>query len=91
MQKHTKIYFEYFGYDISDYIGCEICGAGAVDIHHIESRGMGGTKKVDTIENLMAICRKCHLEYGDKKQHLEYITRLHNNNLNYVRKSKKRT
>jgi 5-methylcytosine-specific restriction endonuclease McrA len=81
MQKHTKIYFDYFGYDTSDYIGCEVCGAGAVDIHHIESRGMGGTKKADTIENLMAICRKCHLEYGDKKQHLDYIKRIHANKL----------
>jgi 5-methylcytosine-specific restriction endonuclease McrA len=69
VQKHTKIYLKHFGYDISDFVPCEVCGSQAVDIHHIESRGMGGTKKIDTIDNLMALCRECHLELGDKKQH----------------------
>lgn len=54
------------GYDISDFIPCEVCEkARASDIHHIEARGMGGTKKPDTIENLMALCRPCHIQYGD--------------------------
>lgn len=25
MQKHTKIYMDYFGYTIADFISCEIC------------------------------------------------------------------
>jgi 5-methylcytosine-specific restriction endonuclease McrA len=33
-----------------------------VDIHHIEPRGMGGSKTLDVIENLMALCRECHHE-----------------------------
>jgi 5-methylcytosine-specific restriction endonuclease McrA len=72
MKKHTKIYFEHYGYDISDFIACEICGTKAVDIHHIDARGMGGTKK-DNINNLMALCRECHLYYGDKKEFKDYL------------------
>ena len=56
MQKHTKIYMDHFGYDISDFIPCEICGAKANDVHHIEGRGKGK----DVITNLMALCRKHH-------------------------------
>lgn len=77
MQKHTKIYMSYFGYDVGDFIPCEVCGSTAVDIHHINCRGMGGSKVKDDITNLMALCRKCHLEYGDKKQHIELLTKIH--------------
>ena len=65
------------GYDISDFVPCEMCGAKAIDIHHIEARGMGGTKKMDVIENLMALCRPCHLEYGDKKEHIDLLKGVH--------------
>ncbi len=57
MKKHTKLYLDYFGYGIEDFIPCESCGAKAVDIHHIEARGMGGDKKADDIKNLMALCQ----------------------------------
>lgn len=62
MKKHTKVYFESFGYDVSDFIPCEVCQAKAVDIHHIERRGMGGSKTKDTPDNLQALCRTCHHE-----------------------------
>ena len=81
MKGHTKIYMNHFGYDVSDFIGCEMCGTKAVDIHHIEARGMGGTKKNDIIENLMALCRRCHLEYGDKSQYMEMLKSKHLTNL----------
>ena len=67
----------FFGYDVSDFIPCEVCGREAQDIHHIECRGMGGTKQADTISNLMAACRHCHIKYGDKKQHKEYLQYIH--------------
>lgn len=52
---------DYFGYDVSDFISCECgCGNRAVDIHHIESRGMGGGQSADTIDNLIALSRECH-------------------------------
>jgi uncharacterized protein with PIN domain len=77
MRKHTKIYLQAAGYDITDFIPCEVCGAKAVDIHHIEARGMGGSKEADRIENLMALCRSCHVEYGDKTHYKEMLKEIH--------------
>lgn len=77
MKQHIKVYFEHFGYDQSDFIPCEICEAKAVDVHHIEARGMGGTKKEEDINNLMALCRKCHEDYGDKSQFKDYLKEKH--------------
>jgi hypothetical protein len=61
------------GYDVADFIPCEVCHTQAVDIHHIEARGMGGTKKVDTIDNLIALCRECHIKLGDKKEYKDFL------------------
>jgi 5-methylcytosine-specific restriction endonuclease McrA len=77
VKNHTKVYFKAFGYDTTDFIPCEVCRATAVDIHHIESRGMGGSKTADTIENLMALCRECHVEFGDKKHYKELLVATH--------------
>mgnify|MGYP003954049663 CR=1 FL=1 len=60
MKKHIQIYMKHFDYVLDDFIGCEVCGAKAVDIHHIEPKGMGGSKTKDFIANLMALCRSCH-------------------------------
>ena len=59
-KKHTKIYMKYFDIGETDIILCERCGSVAVDIHHIEPKGMGGSKTKDYIENLIALCRNCH-------------------------------
>ena len=40
------------GYDETDFIPCEVCGGQAIDIHHIEARGMGGTKKKTLLRTL---------------------------------------
>lgn len=81
MKTHTKLYLDYFGYTTEDFIPCEIpgCGKRANDIHHIKARGMGGDPKgtKDTIENLMALCRKHHLDLGDKKQYMQILTDIH--------------
>lgn len=77
MKRHTKIYLDYFGYGMDSFIPCEVCGDKAVDIHHIDCRGMGGSKTKDTIDNLMAVCRKCHIEYGDKKEHIDLLKGIH--------------
>jgi len=66
------------GYDESDFIPCEVCKSKAVDIHHINARGMGGTGTKDTIENLMALCRTCHVKFGDKKKFIEILQDIHN-------------
>ena len=59
MQKHTKVYLDFFGYDQSDTIYCEMCNAVAVDIHHLEKRNK---TKNDFIENLIGVCRDCHIK-----------------------------
>ena len=76
MQKHTKIYMDYFGYDISDYIPCESCGSRAQDVHHIDNKGMGGSKEKDYIENLAGLCRTCHdlcHEFEEVNQKVKHI------------------
>ena len=70
MKKHTKIYLEHHGYSPVDTILCEVCGSVAVDIHHIEPKGIGGNPSKDTIENLIALCRCCH-----EKAHAGKITK----------------
>lgn len=77
MKNHTKVYLKHFNYSGDEFIQCECCGARAVDIHHIEARGMGGSRLKDDIENLMAVCRTCHIKYGDKKEYLNYLKQRH--------------
>lgn len=77
MKKHTQIYLDYFGYDTSDFIPCEVCASKAVDIHHIESRGMGGSIHADIITNLQALCRECHTKFGDQKQYKDFLKDKH--------------
>jgi ribosome-binding protein aMBF1 (putative translation factor) len=66
-----------FGYTEGDFMPCEVCGTKAVDIHHIDARGAGGSQTKDYIENLMAVCRKCHVEYGDKKEVKTFLINTH--------------
>lgn len=89
MKKYVLNYLNWFNYDLSDFIPCEVCGAQAVDIHHIDCRGMGGSKHKDNIENLMAVCRKCHIDYGDKKEHKEFLIEKHNAKLNGTSRTKR--
>ena len=66
MKKHTKIYLTALGYDLGDpsqFFECELTGNRAVDVHHIIGRGKGDE---DRIENLMALTRQKHHDYGDK-------------------------
>lgn len=80
MKHHTKIYFDFFGYTPGEFIPCEICGNTAVDIHHINARGMGGNPSgdKDNIQNLQALCRKCHIEYGDISELKDILQQVHN-------------
>lgn len=84
MKNHTKVYLKEMGYDPTDFIPCEVCQSKAVDIHHIEARGMGGSKHADTIDNLMALCRACHVAFGDKKQYKELLKATHALRLNKI-------
>ena len=63
MKIHTKVYMDFFDYGETDFVMCEMCQQDrAVDIHHLDSRGMGGSKNKDYIENLMGLCRECHIK-----------------------------
>ena len=74
MKNYTKIYFDYFDYKVQEEVMCEGCGRPANDIHHIKGRGRG----MDVIQNLMALCRKCHEKAHStlSKSELQFI---HNN------------
>jgi|TARA_R110000751_G_scaffold92475_2_gene180975 hypothetical protein len=67
MVKHKRIYLKFFDVGEQDFLACEMCGNRAVDIHHIQAKGMGGSKTKDFIANLIAICRECHTRcHADK-------------------------
>lgn len=77
MKKHVSIYLEAFNYHEGDFMPCEMCYSAMVDVHHIHRRGMGGSKTADSIENLMGLCRRCHTNYGDRKQYIEHLSGIH--------------
>ena len=78
MKSHTKIYMEGMGLDETDFWPCEVCGTEGKDIHHLVNRSRGGK---DEIPNLMVLCRTCHIQYGDKKQHMEMLKEVHERNM----------
>ena len=82
MQIHTKTYQKYFGYTIADFGACEVCGAGAVDIHHIKPRSLQGGNE---IENLAALCRECHRLAHDNK--LPTLKSIHNDTIRLFKKN----
>lgn len=77
MKKHTKLYLDYFNFKIPEDCSCEVCFKQAQDIHHIKARGMGGSKDKDTINNLMAVCRECHIKYGDVPDKIDFLIEKH--------------
>ena len=81
MKKHTKIYIDHFNYCEQDFVPCEMCGTKAVDVHHIEPRGMGGSKTKDYIENLVGLCRQCHLKAEKSKEFNVKVKNIHLKNL----------
>ena len=60
--KYKKVYCTFFGYDYGySKILCEFCKKLAVDIHHIKSRAHSKCDNLNEIPNLVALCRKCHV------------------------------
>ena len=59
MQNHTNVYYNFFELIESDFVACSNCGKIAQDIHHIQRRNK---TKNDFIENLVALCRECHIK-----------------------------
>ena len=81
MQKHTKVYMQFFDYGEQDFIPCEMCGSKATDIHHIERRTRNKVTN-DFVENLVGLCRDCHIKAESDSmfnmfcriKHLENVT-----------------
>ena len=69
MQRHTKNYMTHFEIAEQDKPLCEICKCVAVDVHHIVKRDKN-QPKYDNIENLILLCRGCHV-----KAHANKITK----------------
>jgi len=81
MKKHTITYLNFFDYTIADFIECEMCKQRAVDIHHINNKGMGGSKTKDYIENLIALCRQCHDKAHNETFTKQHLTNIHLKNI----------
>lgn len=81
MQKHTRVYLDYFGYSGYEYLPCEVCQCHLTDIHHVVPRSKFGSKtkdQQDKIENLIGLCRPCHDKAHDGTYSKEYLTEIHN-------------
>ena len=61
---------KYYNVGEQDIILCAVCGAVAVDIHHIKMKSQGGT---DDVSNLVPLCRYCHQNAHSRKISEEYL------------------
>lgn len=70
-KKHIINYFKRFSYTEGDWVPCEIpkCNKSCNDFHHIQPKGMGGSKSyefngrtydINDAHNIIALCRKHH-------------------------------
>lgn len=72
-RSHKKVYFEFFGIGFDERVMSELSGAPAVDVHAIQPTGRGGKIKEELIENLIAITRDEHNDFGGKKDFKEWL------------------
>lgn len=73
MTVHAKIFFDFWRcYTPGEFIQCWYpgCGLMAVDIMHIEPKGMGGRKSVEFIEDYCPGCRKHHIQTEGRQKDL---------------------
>lgn len=71
---------KFFGYCIDDVILCEHCGNRGVDIHHLEPKSRAKSK-VNLIDNLMCLCRDCHIRAGSDRAFNEELKLIHRKKL----------
>ena len=72
MKNHVRVYLKFWGYAVSslsqEKIPCDYCQKLNTEVHHISKRGSGGSKKKDTPQNLVALCRTCHTMADHNKE-----------------------
>lgn len=85
MQKHTKNYIDFFGIGEQDVILCTVRNAPCNDLHHVYIKGMGGRKTyerngdtfdINGVENIIALCRGCHVKAHSGQLDREYLYKL---------------
>ena len=76
---------DYHDYVLDDVILCTACGTVAVDIHHLEGRKIGGSKNKDFIENLIALCRRCHIKAETDKNFNNQLKELNKKAANAIK------
>ena len=74
---HIKEYDGFFGYDRFSFKPCEITGKRLQDHHHILNKGMGGSKDLDYIENIMGLIRLFHVFFGDVEKYIPFLQEVH--------------
>ena len=70
MKDYKKLFTRYWGYEDHTPM-CWGCNqAVGVDIHHLIPKGMGGVKnnRLNRIDNLFLLCRRCHTTAHKDKQ-----------------------
>lgn len=79
MDADKKVYLDYFypAWGPDDHIPCERCGRKAVEVHHTIPKRMGGTTHKYSVEELAAVCRKCHDFAHSSSEALEEIIKYH--------------
>ena len=77
MKPYLKIYIDFFDYKIPSDVTSEISGQRAVDVHHIEARGMGGSKSKDNILNLIGLTRDEHNKAESGEHSKDFLRIIH--------------
>lgn len=79
MKNYTKIYLTAINELTDDnnvFINCECCNGRASEIHHILNKNRL-TENRNKIENIMAVCRKCHNDYGEINYLIPSLFKIH--------------
>tara|TARA_Y100001937_G_scaffold125716_1_gene193125 strand:+ start:594 stop:884 length:291 start_codon:yes stop_codon:yes gene_type:complete len=71
---------QFFNYEEQDFIPCEMCESRVVDIHHLQRRTRNKITN-DYIENLVGLCRDCHINAESDKCFNMYVRIKHLENV----------
>ena len=75
MKPYVKLYLDHHSLH-GEFVPCLVCNSESSEIHHISPKGMGGKAGKDVIENLIALCRRCHIEAHESKLSKAYLRSL---------------